>query len=484
MNKNRIALTMILGIFVISIAFSQEANSPGSEIIEKMKFPELEWKIPEVGKEVTRTVLDNGIALYLIEDRELPLISAHTLIKTGSIYDSEENQALAGITGTVMRAGGTRSYSPDSLNAILEFIAGSLECGIGTESGSANLSVMAKDIDLGLELLYEMLRYPAFDSAKIELEKSQLKESIRRRNDNPGSIISREFAHLLYGNHPYGSIIEWNEVEPISRADLVAYHEKYFHPNNLMMAFSGDFKTEDMIKKIKKVFDKWESENIDFPEIPEVQYGFKPGVFIINKDITQANIRVGQLGIKRDNPDKWAVSLMNYILGGGSFTSRLTSRVRSDEGLAYSVKSRFSTQSRDYGDFYAYTQTKTSTAKRALEIFFEEFEKIRDTLPSEEELEMARESYLNNFVFQFDSPGEIVNRLMSLEYDNYPADYYQTYLDNIRAVTLEDIKRVADKYLHPDSMTVMMVADTSSFNDDLSEFGKVSYLELKDPIDE
>jgi len=484
MNKNRITLILILGIFVIPVAFSQEANSPGSRIIEKMKFPELQWKIPEVGREVTRTVLDNGIVLYLIEDRELPLISAHVLIRTGSIYDSEKNQALAGITGTVMRTGGTRSYSPDSLNAILEFIAGSLECGIGTESGSAGLSVMTKDIGLGLELLYEVLRYPRFDSARIELEKSQIKESIRRRNDNPGAIISREFTHLLYGNHPYGSIIEWNEVEPISRADLVAYHEKYFHPNNLMMAFSGDFKTSDMLKKIKKVFGKWESENIDFPEIPKVQYGFEPGVFIINKDITQANIRVGQLGIKRDNPDKWAVSLMNYILGGGSFTSRLTSRVRSDEGLAYSVRSRFSIQSRDYGDFYAYTQTKTSTAKRALEIFFEEFEKIRNTLPSEEELEMARESYLNNFVFQFDSPGEIVNRLMSLEYDNFPADYYQTYLDNIRAVTLEDIRRVADKYLHPDSMTVMMVADTSAFKDDLSEFGKVTYLKLKDPIDE
>jgi predicted Zn-dependent peptidase len=252
----------------------------------------------------------------------------------------------------------------------------------------------------------------------------------------------------------------------------------------MMIAFSGDFKTGDMIKKMKKVFGKWERRDIDFPKIPDVEYSFKPGVFVIDKDITQANIRVGHLGIKRDNPDKWAVSLMNYILGGGSFTSRLTTRVRSDEGLAYSVRSYFSTGSRDYGTFRAYTQTKTSTAKRALEIFFEEFEKIRNTLPTSDELEMARESYLNNFIFQFDSPGEIVNRLMSLEYDDNPPDYYQTYLDNIRAVTLEDIQRVAEKYLHPDSMTIMMVADTSSLEDDLSEFGEMTYMELKDPIEE
>jgi predicted Zn-dependent peptidase len=173
---------------------------------------------------------------------------------------------------------------------------------------------------------------------------------------------------------------------------------------------------------------------------------------------------------------------MNYILGGGSFTSRLTSRIRSDEGLAYSVRSSYSTGSRDYGAFMAYAQTKTATAKRALEIFFEEFENIKNSLPAEEELESARESYMNNFIFQFDSPGAIVNRLMSLEYDAYPEDYYRTYLDNIRAVTLQDIRRVAEKYLHPDSMTVMIVADTSTLEGDLSEFGEVTYMELKEPI--
>ncbi|UCE64995.1 MAG: insulinase family protein [Candidatus Zixiibacteriota bacterium] len=482
MRKHAITISTILILFMTSFPFAQEKRSPGSRIIENMKFPELKWDVPVVGKEVARTVLDNGMILFLMEDRELPLISAHALIRTGSIYDSKENQALAGIAGTVMRTGGTKLYSPDSLNAILEFIAGYIECVIGNESGSARLSVMSKDIDLGLGLFYEVLRYPAFDSSKIELEKSQIKESIRRRNDRPRSIISREFTHLLYGDHPYGSVIEWNEVKPISRDDIVAYHKKYFHPNNIMIAFSGDFKTKDMIKKIEKVFGKWERHEIEFPEIPDVNYTFKSGVYIIDKDITQANIRVGHLGIKRDNPDKWTISLMNFILGGGSFTSRLTSRVRSDEGLAYSVRSSFSTGSRDYGVFAAYTQTKTATAKRALEIFFEDFENIKNSLPDKEELESARESYLNNFIFRFDSPGEIVNRLMSLEFDKYPDDYYQTYLDNIRAVKLQDIRRVAEQYLHPDSMTVMIVADTSALEGDLSEFGKVTHMELKEPI--
>ena len=481
--KRLMVITVIISmVFAVGHnTYAQEKTSPGSKVIADLKYPELKWDVPEVGKEVTRTVLKNGMILYLMEDDELPLISARALVRAGSIYDSKKDMAIAGITGTVMRTGGTRTFTPDSLNALLEFLAGSVESGIGTESGSVSMSVMAKDLDTGLRIFYEVLRYPAFDTAKINLEKSQIKESIRRRNDRPGSIISREFAHLIYGDHPYGDVLEWENVKDISKKDLVAYHEKYFHPNNIMVALIGDFKTKKLIRKIEKSFGEWPTSEIDFPTVPEVEYNFKPGVYVINKDITQANIRIGHLGIKRDNPDKYAVSLMNFILGGGSFTSRLTTKVRSDEGLAYSVRSRFSTGNRDFGLFYAYSQTKTSTAHRVLEIFTEEFERIRRELPSEAEFETARNSYINNFVFQFDSPGEMVNRLMSLEFDDYPLDYYQEYLNNIRSVTLEDIKRVADKYLKPESMSVMVLADTSAIVGSLSDFGDVTYLELEEP---
>lgn len=482
MRRFKPVLALIIVLILVSAIFGDDNQSPGSKKVDEMKFPELKWNVPEVGKEVTRTELDNGLILYLMENRELPLISGHALIRTGSIYDSVKDQAVAGITGTVMRTGGTKSYSPDSLNAILEYMAAAIECGIGNESGYAGMSFMSKDIDLGLELFYEVLRYPAFDSSKFELEKSQIKESIRRRNDRPGAIANREFYHLIYDDHPYGSILEWGDVKAITRDEIIAYHEKYFHPNNIMIAFTGDFDTKDMIKKVKKVFGKWKRHEINFPPIPQVQYVYDPGVFVINKDITQANIIVGQLGIKRDNPDKWAIALMNYILGGGSFMSRLTSKVRSDEGLAYSVRSSFMTGSRDYGTFTASAQTKTATAGRTLDIFFEEFERIKDSVPSEEEYESAKESFINSFIFQFDSPGEIVNRLMSLEYDDYPPDYYSTYLDHIRSVTPEDIERVAQKYLHPDSMTVLVVADTSALDFDLSKYGKVNYITLKEPI--
>ncbi len=474
-----IMMSLVFGVVLLD---AQEKQSPGSKVIADFEYPEIKWSVPEVGKEVTRATLDNGLILYLMENHELPLISAHALIKTGSIYDPKEKMAVAGITGNVMRTGGTKSYLPDSLNALLEFIAASVESGIGSESGSASMSVMAKDLDLGLNILYEVLRFPQFDTAKIELEKSQIKESIRRRDDRPGSIISREFSHLIYGDHPYGRILEWDFVKNIDRDDLMEYHRQYYHPNNIMIAFAGDFNTKKLIKKIKKIFGSWPKAELSITAEPEVEYNFKPGVYLININLTQANLRVGHLGIKRDNPDRYAVSLMNFILGGGSFTSRLTTRVRSDEGLAYSVRSNFSTGSRDYGMFYAYSQTKTASAYRVLEIFNEEFKRIREEIPNQAEFETARDSYVNNFIFQFDSPGEIVNRLMGLEFNDYPPDYYNKYLDNVRSVTIEDIKTVAEKYLKPESMTIMVVADLRKIEADLSDFGEVTIIELQEPI--
>jgi len=480
--KKRItlAIAMIL-VFGAVLPRAQEKQSPGAGVIAELKYPEIKWNVPEVGKEVTRTVLDNGLILYLLENHELPLISAQALIRTGSVYDPPEKMAVAGITGSVMRTGGTKSYSPDSLNAILEFIAASVESGIGTESGSASMSVMAGDLNLGLRILYEVLRYPAFDSAKIELEKSQIKEAIRRRNDHPNSIISREFGHLIYSDHPYGRILEWDFVKDISRDDLLRYHRKYYCPNNIMMAFAGDFDTQKVIKKVKNIFGGWPKADLSIPPEPRVEYSFNPGVYVIDKKLTQANIMVGHLGIKRDNPDRYAVSLMNFILGGGSFTSRLTTRVRSDEGLAYSVRSSFDTGSRDYGMFLASSQTKTPSAYRVLQIFKEEFSKIRREPPTQAEFETARDAYINNFIFQFDSPGQIVNRLMSLEFDNYPPDYYNKYLDNIRAVTVKDIRTAAERYLKPESLTIVVLADTSKIAADLSDFGKVANLTLKEP---
>jgi zinc protease len=475
-------LTYILSLLLLVAAVQVSAQqSEGAKIIAQFKYPDLKWSVPEVGKDVQRTVLDNGMIVYLMEDHRLPLLDVTALIRCGEAYVPDKDMAIPEITGDVMRTGGTTHIAPDSLNALLESIGGSLESSISYDNGRARLSVMSKDTDLGMQLLADLLRNPAFPQDKIDLKKDQMKSDLKRRNDDPRRILRREFSHLVYGDHPEGRVLEWAEVKPVTRQDLIAYHDAYFVPNNIMIGITGDFNSDQTLSLIKKYFGDWQKKNVSLPPIPTVNETPKPGVFLVRKDINQANIRFGHLGIDRDNPDRYAVSVMNFILGGGSFTSRMTSKVRSDEGLAYSVGSRFNINQPDEGTFYAYCYTKSRTAHKAMRLMLDEVERIRQGEVSDAELASAKDSYINRFVFDFTSPRQIVSRLMSLEFDHRPPDLLQNYIDNIRKVTREDVLRVAKKYLRPKDITFVVVGNPDNFDKPLDDFGPITNIPLSDP---
>ncbi|MBI5267566.1 MAG: insulinase family protein [candidate division Zixibacteria bacterium] len=474
-------LTLSAICFTAVAAQTPEPKSVGSQKIAALSTSPIVLNIPEVGKDVERVTLDNGLIIYLYENHRLPLCNAVAMLHCGSMYDSKEKNGLSGLVGTVMRTGGTITVSGDSLNNIMEFIGGSLETNIGTESGSASLSVMSKDLDLGLTLLADLLRRPAFPTDKLELAKTDVKSQIKRRNDDPNGVAGRSFASILYGDHPYGRITEWATVKGITPVDLSEYHMKFFVPNNIILGISGDFDSKVIIEKIKSLFGDWAKKSDPLPMPPAVEAVAHPGVYEVAKDINQAYINIGQIGIKRDNPDRYAVQLMNYILGGGSFTSRLTSRVRSDEGLAYRTGSSFDIGSPDFGTFNAYCQTKAATAHKAMTIMMEEIRKIRETGATAQELKEARDAAINRTVFNFDTPGKIIRSLMMVEFDGWPMDFYATYLDNYRKVTVEDIKRVAQKYLSPDSMTYVVVGKAETYDKPLDDFGKVTTIELAEP---
>lgn len=475
-------LIFMLSLLMLAASIPVLAQqSEGAKVIAQFKYPDLKWSVPEVGKDVQRTELDNGMIVYLMEDHRLPMLNVTALVRCGEAYVADEDMAIPEITGDVMRTGGTTHIAPDSLNALLESIGGSLESSIGYDNGRASLSVMSKDTDLGMQLLADLLRNPAFPEDKIDLKKDQMKTDIRRRNDDPRGILRREFSHLVYGDHPEGRILEWAEVKPITREDLVAYHNAYFVPNNIMIGITGDFNSAEMLTLVKKYFGDWQKKDVDLPQIPKVTAAPNPGVFLVRKDINQANIRFGHLGIDRDNPDRYAVSVMNYILGGGSFTSRMTSKVRSDEGLAYSVGSRYSIDQPDEGTFFAYCYTKSRTAHKAMRLMLDEVERIRQGEVSDEELASAKDSYINSFVFDFTSPDQIVRRLMSLEFDNRPPDLLKDYIANIRKVTREDVLRVAKKYLRPEDITFVVVGNPDNFEKPLDDFGQITNIELTEP---
>jgi len=446
---------------------------------KSLKYPKLgDIEVPEV-QQVT---LANGMRLFLLEDHELPLINVSVMIRAGSVYEPAEKIGLASITGQVMRTGGTAGSSGDEIDEELEAIAASVETGIGLNSGSASMSVLKRDLDKGLSILADVLMNPAFREDKIQLAKMQAASSISRRNDSVGAVAGREFDKLIYGaDSLYARHIEYATIGSINRDDLLAFHRKYFGPNNAMLAVWGDFDTKEMIEKIEQVFEKWDKIDLQLPGVPEVKYDFRKTVNVVRKDdVNQSNVYMGHIGGLRSDPDYFSLIVMNKILGGG-FTGRLFKNVRSREGLSYSVYGSYSANYDYPGEFYVGCQTKSEKTVYAIRAMLEEVEKMREAEVTDEELALAKDSFLNSFVFNFDTKGEIVNRLMVYEYFGYPADFLLKTKANVEKVTKADVLRVAKKHLHPDKLQILAVGRPDDFGEPLSVLGPVNEIDITIP---
>ena len=241
----------------------------------------------------------------------------------------------------------------------------------------------------------------------------------------------------------------------------------------------GDFQKKELIEKRSRKFSSWLPKEVSFPDYLGISPDFALKTYLVSKDVSQSYIRMGHFGIKRGNPDAYAIELLNFILGGDDLTSRLGAKIRTEKGLAYSISSSYNTDARDYGTFSVTSQTKTESTMQTIKVIEKEIEKISYTLISNEELNAAKESFSNEFVFRFTSPQAIVSQLMELDYKGYPKDYLKNYLGNIEAVTREDILNVAQKYLKPDKMLLMIVGNKKELEIQLESMGPVVVRELK-----
>jgi len=427
-----------------------------------------------------RVALDNGMLIYLLEEHELPLIQMQAMIRTGSVYEPADKVGLAALTGIVMRTGGTSSISGDELDDELEFMAAGMGSGIGLDNGFASLDILKKDFDRGLALFADMLMHPAFPQEKLDLAKRQALESIRRRNDSPGGIASRRFAQRVYGpDHPFARESSVESIGRITREDLVSFHAAYYHANGVILSVSGDFEKNKMIEKIRMAFADWPSKPIALPSLPPIRDPFQPSVNLVEKDISQTHLRIGHLGIRQADPDFFAVTLLDDILGSGGFRSRLFKTVRTNRGLAYSVGCAFTPGILEPGMFVAYAQTKAESTDQAIAAIEGEIARIRTEPVSVEELRLSKDSFLNSFVFSFSNSAQIAARQASLEYYGFPPDYLERFRDGVVAVTGEEIQRVAQKHIHPEGMIILAVGRSDRFDQPLSKFGPVNLIPLE-----
>src|SRR5262245_20983640 len=443
----------------------------------QMTFPPVEFTPPEPD----RVVLENGMVVYLLEDHELPLVSVTATMRTGSWLDPAEKIGLASLTGSVMRTGGGGSLSSKQIDEELEQFAGEVNISIGRQSGSASLDVLSKDLKRGLQIFAGLIRTPAFEPARFELAKLQAIEAIRRRQDNPGAIVGREFLKLLYGaDHPTARESSIASITRLTRDDLVAFHRKTIYPNGLMLGVTGDFDKSAMLALLREVFGDWkggEVPNLTIPDVPQSQTA-KPDVRFVNKDTSQTHLRIGHLSVKENDPDYVALAIANDILGGSSFRSRLFNDVRTRQGLAYSVGSRLYTGMHDQGVWLMRAETKLPSTQEVITRFIANMERMRTELVTDNELAEAKEAYVNSFVFSFASSSAVVGRLMTLEYDGLPKDFLQQLRARVIALTKEEILTAAKKHFNPERLTILAVGSGEALPKLLSGFGEVKEIKL------
>ncbi len=475
MRKN-IASMMVLILLLTLAAVSAKAQD-----VDKLKFPKLsELEVPEVD----RVTLDNGIRLYLLEDKSLPLFNVSVRVNCGSYLEPEDKVGLAEICGTVMRTGGTAKWTGDEIDELLEGVGATVETFIGTVSGGARVNVLNEYTDLGLEVLAEILRRPIFDEDKIELAKVQERSAIARRNDDPQNITFREFRKAVYGaNSPYARHTEYATINTITRDDLMAFHKAYFHPQNVQMAIWGDFDREALLSKINEYFGTWERAGEPVPEPPEVKYEFDSKVHYAQKtDVNQSNIVIGHIGGFVTDDDYAARIVMNNVLGG-SFGSRLFNSVRSREGLAYAVFGVYTANIAYPGVFYNFASTKSESTGKAVQEIIKEIKRIQTDPPDDDEMRTGKDGYLNSFVFKFDTKQEVVTRLMNYDFYGLPEDFVFQEKENVEKVTPADVIAAAKKNLHPEALRILVVGKGEDFDMPLEQlgFGQVDTIDIAIP---
>jgi len=354
-----------------------------------------------------RIELSNGMVIFLQEDHELPLIDGTARIRGGSVNEPANKTGLVDIFGEVWRTGGTKTQTGDQLDDFLEVRAAKVETGPGPDSSTISFSCLTGDLDDVFKAFQDVLQNPEFRDDKIDIAKKGEEDSISRRNDDVGGITHREATKLAYGaDNPYARVPEYATVAAITRQDLIDWHKKYVHPNDIILGISGDFDSAAMEARLRSAFESW-PKGESFPPFPknELQYApAQPGYYFVSKeDVNQSNIRMVALGTTRDNPDYYAISVFNEAFGGG-FSSRLFNDIRTKRGLAYGVGGGVGTNFGHQGILQIAMSTKSESTVDAIQALDQDIDDLSKKPITEEEIKNAKDAILNAFVFVLTRP--------------------------------------------------------------------------------
>ncbi len=451
-----ILVSTIVLTSIISHAWCKKTKTPNHP--SKLRYDKLDWQVP-LGKPY-RTECANGLKLYIAEDNSLPVVTIVGLFRVGSINDPKGKEGLGSFATHLMRTGGTEAFHADSLDALIDHFAMSYSLSLSESKLKVTAKFLSQHTDTALFILKQILFKPAFNKDKIEKERGIYLQRIKHRFDNPGPILSVGFERALYPQMPNSRLSTANSIKSITKKDCQAFHQSVFRTENCILAISGDISSKAMIKKVETLFPIKDDAKapIAFPPIscePKVQY------LIVQKKISQAYVRIGQPLFKRPHPDYYALSVFNSILGAGSFTSRLVSKIRSDEGLTYSIRSKVQSNYIFPGTFNISFFTKHATVNKAIALSLKEVDKILTEGITKEELANTKKVFIDGLPSSFRNKDDIVDIYSWNEYYGRPDDLYQQYPKKINALSIKDVTGAAKKHIDPTKFVYVIVGDTT-----------------------
>ena len=439
-------------------ARSQKANASFLTLVFCLLTLVFSSLVEAAGPAADRRTLPNGARLIVSEQHALPLVVLQVLVDAGARRDTRGKDGLASLTADLLTEG-TRSRTASQIKEAVDFIGAGLDTSADTDFALLSLTVLSKDLDTGLGLLTDVLLHPTFPDAEVGRRREAALASIKANEDNPGNVAQRAFVEAVFRDEPYGHpVIGTAEtVRRLTRADVEAFYKQHYRPDGTIIVVAGDVTAADVEQRLQQALAAWASRGAEPFEYP-APMAARPEAVRVEKPITQANILLGHRGVARDNPDYYALTVMNFILGGGGFTSRLLDNIRTKAGLAYSVAS-YLVAGKSPGSFQISMQTKNESATDAIARACAELERIRREPVSDEELADAKLYLTGSFPLRLDSTGKIAAFLAQVEFFNLGADYADTYVQRINAVTKDDMLRVARQYLHPDELQLVVVAN-------------------------
>jgi len=461
---------LLIILFMTNIAYAQD------EILDRTKPPK-----PGPPKDVEfpdyfDTTLPEGVNVLVIENSKIPAVSVRIVFRDAGSFNDGNNYGLASITAELLTKG-TKNREATQIAEEIDFIGGSLNAGSDWDGSYLSLSVLKKHLEKGIEVMSDVLRNPVFADDEISRVKEQRLSSILQGKDDAGNLSDKMFNKVVFGEYPYSNPAEGTEesVKNITKNDLLNFYNGHYGLDNMIIAFVGDITTEDALEIVKEYILPWaKKRELQADDLTQRLPQFNPdkNVYVVNKSgAVQSNLRVGHMGIERNNPDYIAVTIMNTILGG-YFGSRINYNLREKHGFTYGARSGFNPHLFP-GDFSVDTDVRNEVTDTSITLIIDELKKIISEEVTDEELETVKNYITGVFPLQLETANAVASRVINLKLYNLPKDYYSRYISSINALSKQDILDAAKKYIHPDKLHIVVSGDAAAIKDKLTKFGDV-----------